>query len=41
MNTCNKCLFNIRYLKDRLDALNVGTLPLEEHDLIEVDKNSP
>lgn len=28
---------NIRYLKNKLDALNAGTLPLEEHDLIEVD----
>lgn len=28
---------NIRYLKEKLDALNAGTLPLEEHDLIEVD----
>lgn len=28
---------NIRYLKGKLDALNAGTLPLEEHDLIEVD----
>ena len=28
---------NIRYLKNKLDALNAGTLPLEEHDLIEAD----
>ena len=28
---------NVRYLKGKLDALNAGTLPLEEHDLIEVD----
>ena len=28
---------NIRYLKNYLDALIAGTLPLEEHDLIEVD----
>lgn len=28
---------NIRYLKGKLDALNAGTLPLEEHDLIQVD----
>ena len=28
---------NIRYLKDKLDALNASTLPLEEHDLIEAD----
>ena len=28
---------NINYLKAKLDALNAGTLPLEEHDLIEVD----
>ncbi len=28
---------NIRYLKEKLDALKAGTLPLMEHDLIEVD----
>lgn len=28
---------NVRYLKAKLDALNAGTLPLEEHDLIEAD----
>ena len=28
---------NIRYLKSKLDAFNAGTLPLEEHELIEVD----
>lgn len=28
---------NIRYLKGKLDALNAGTLSLEEHELIEVD----
>lgn len=28
---------NVRYLKGKLDSLNAGTLPLEEHDLIEVD----
>ena len=28
---------NVRYLKKKLDALNAGTLPLEKHDLIEVD----
>lgn len=28
---------NVRYLKDKLDKLNAGTLPLESHDLIEVD----
>ena len=28
---------NIRYLKGKLDALNSGTLPLETHELIEVD----
>ena len=28
---------NIRCLKEKLDALNAGTLPLEEHDLSEVD----
>lgn len=28
---------NIRYLKSKLDALNAGTLPLETHELIEVD----
>lgn len=28
---------NIRYLKERLDAINNGTAKLEEHDLIEVD----
>ena len=28
---------NIRYLKNKLDALNAGTLPLVEHDLIEVE----
>ena len=28
---------NIRYLKGKLDALNAGTLPLETHELIEVD----
>lgn len=28
---------NVRYLKAKLDALNAGTLPLEEHELIEVD----
>lgn len=28
---------NVRYLKDKLDALNAGTLPLESHELIEVD----
>lgn len=28
---------NVRYLKEKLDALNAGKLPLEEHDLIEVD----
>ena len=28
---------NVRYLKGKLDALNAGTLPLEEHGLIEVD----
>ena len=28
---------NIRYLKAKLDALEAGTLPLEEHELIEVD----
>ena len=26
---------NVRYLKGKLDALEAGTLPLEEHDLIE------
>lgn len=26
---------NIRYLKSKLDALNAGTLPLEEHELME------
>ena len=28
---------NIRYLRNKLDALNAGILPLEEHDLIEED----
>lgn len=28
---------NVRYLKGKLDALNAGTLPLESHELIEVD----
>lgn len=28
---------NQRYLKGKLDALNAGTLPLEEHGLIEVE----
>lgn len=28
---------NVRYLKKKLDALNAGTLPLEEHELIEED----
>ena len=28
---------NIRYLKNKLDALNAGTLPLEELDLFVVD----
>lgn len=28
---------NIIYLKKKLDALEAGTLPLEEHELIEVD----
>lgn len=28
---------NVRYLKSKLDALNAGTLPLENHELIEVD----
>ncbi len=28
---------NMRYLKEKYDALKAGTLPLEEHDLIEVD----
>ena len=28
---------NVRYLKAKLGALNAGTLPLEEHELIEVD----
>ena len=28
---------NVRYLKEKLDALNAGTLPLETHDLIETD----
>lgn len=28
---------NVRYLKAKLDALNAGTLPLEEHELIEAD----
>ena len=28
---------NISYLKKKLDALEAGDLPLEEHDLIEVD----
>lgn len=28
---------NVRYLKSKLDALNAGTLPLEEHELIEVE----
>jgi len=28
---------NISYLKKKLDALEAGTLPLEEHELIEVD----
>lgn len=26
---------NIRYLKGKLDALKAGTLPLEEHEIIE------
>ena len=26
---------NIRYLKSKLDALNAGTHPLEEHELME------
>jgi len=25
---------NVRYLKDKLDALEAGTLPLESHELI-------
>ena len=28
---------NISYLKKKLDALEAGDLPLEEHELIEVD----
>lgn len=28
---------NVQYLKEKLDALNAGTLPLESHELIEVD----
>lgn len=28
---------NMRYLKDKLDALDAGTLPLEEHELIKVE----
>ncbi|NBJ90874.1 type II toxin-antitoxin system RelB/DinJ family antitoxin [Acutalibacter sp. 1XD8-36] len=28
---------NVRYLKSKLDSLNAGTLPLESHELIEVD----
>lgn len=28
---------NMRYLKEKYDALKAGTLPLEEHNLIEAD----
>ena len=28
---------NVRYLKSKLDALNAGTLPLESHELIEIE----
>ena len=28
---------NVRYLKSKLDPLNAGTLPLESHELIEIE----
>ena len=31
---------NVNYLRRKLDALNAGTLPLEAHELIEIDGES-